>query len=80
MGKPPHVMLRLTHEELWALGASAIYAACNLSDPLARTPADEQGQLILNGRAVALIQASGIDPTQLKDLGLSLVAKANAHG
>lgn len=69
--------IRATQQELWALGAAAVYAACTLSENEELSDRERAVLMDGNARAVALIKTSGIDPTTLKTFGLALINKGS---
>jgi hypothetical protein len=65
--------LDLTKAQLMALAGAATYAAIELSAPNAGRPGVRAE---LKEAARALVVSSGIDPTELKDLGMDLAKRA----
>lgn len=63
------VTRKYTREQLFALAGSAIYTSCNLTDG----SSDDDVRLVLNAKAHELVVASGLSPTELKDLGLEIL-------
>jgi hypothetical protein len=66
--------LDLTKAQLLALAGAAGYAAIDLSAPNAGRPGVRAK---LKETARNLVMASGIDPTELKDIGLDLAKRAS---
>jgi hypothetical protein len=66
--------MKFSKAQLMALAGAAGYAAVELSDPNAGRPGVRAE---LKEVARKLVVASGIDPTELKDLGLELAKLAN---
>lgn len=65
--------IELTSDEALALGASAGYAACMLTNKRGMPPRDRATMTRLRKSAEVVIQTSGLDPTALKDLGIRIV-------
>lgn len=70
------ITVRLSKAELLALGGAAIVAACQNTAIDEFTDQDRSILLDLNSKALQLLQTCGIDPTGIKDLGLSMVGMA----
>jgi hypothetical protein len=66
--------MKFSKAQLMALAGAAGYAAIELSAPNAGRPGVRAE---LKEAARKLVVASGIDPTELKDLGLELAKLAN---
>ena len=66
--------LKLSSQQWLALAGAACYAACNFNDQSGMSDHDRAVMLELNARAGQLMVTSGLSPTELKDLGLAIIA------
>lgn len=67
-------MTDLTRQQRQALGAAACYAAVSLA--AGQTRKDRERASRLKSKAAELLKSCGLEPTDLKDLGLDLIESA----
>jgi len=70
------MMVELTKQQLYALAGTAVHIACARSKVDGLTSEAQQNLLDMNSTAVKMIAVSNMSPTELKNLGLNLVALA----
>ncbi|MDB4872787.1 MAG: hypothetical protein JWP34_4532 [Massilia sp.] len=65
----------LDRAQIFAISGALIHTACSQSDVSELSDSEKATLLNLNSQALVMVRKSGADPTEMKNMGLTLLRK-----